>query len=223
MAGEFDPLVKCPRCGASTLVDEEGHRWCAYIGGETDAPCSWGLDSLDRGSREADVAAWRKRRGIPDPAETRVLAACEEVGYGRVMQVVSDAWRAKDPIGAFAYGPCYGSLEPHGFGTPLDLLVAWERLTADLAETRLRLAIWSGEGVPEGWSAAADGVPSIERDLGDLTAEVYADGRWLIWRDLRDDLAPGVVVEDHPGPRPVLTACAEAEAWRREQEGGDAP
>lgn len=37
-----------------------------------------------------------------------VLRACEAIGYGRVMQIASDAWRAKDPIGALTIGPCAG-------------------------------------------------------------------------------------------------------------------
>lgn len=35
---------------------------------------------------------------------------CRRIGYGRVMQVASEAWRAIDPIGAISLGPCFGSL-----------------------------------------------------------------------------------------------------------------
>lgn len=31
---------------------------------------------------------------------------CETHGYGRVMQIASDLWRKKDPIGALTVGPC---------------------------------------------------------------------------------------------------------------------
>jgi hypothetical protein len=37
-----------------------------------------------------------------------VLAACERIGYGRVMQVASDAWRKKDPVGALLVGEAAG-------------------------------------------------------------------------------------------------------------------
>jgi len=43
--------------------------------------------------------------------EERVLALCEEHGYGRVMQVASELWRRKDPSGAIALGDCYGVIE----------------------------------------------------------------------------------------------------------------
>jgi hypothetical protein len=49
-------------------------------------------------------------------AEARQLRAiieplCREHGYGRVMQLVSQWWREKDPVGAISLGPCYGELE----------------------------------------------------------------------------------------------------------------
>jgi hypothetical protein len=40
-----------------------------------------------------------------------IVHICRTIGYGRVMQVASDAWRAVDPHGAISLGPCYGSLE----------------------------------------------------------------------------------------------------------------
>lgn len=83
------------------------------------------------------------------------------------------------------------------------------RLEAELAETRLRLAIWSGEGVPEGWEAAADGDPYIVRTVGKRRARVAPDGRWDAIGTTLD--GPGRRV--HPDPRPVLEALAAAEAW----------
>lgn len=35
-----------------------------------------------------------------------------KMGYGRMMQMVSDHWRDLDPVGALSVGPCYdGSAE----------------------------------------------------------------------------------------------------------------
>lgn len=92
---------------------------------------------------------------------------------------------------------------------------------AALAEQSALLALWSsGEAgtLPDGWTCAADRVPSLERDLGRLTAEVDAGGGWFIWRDLKDPDDDAEVLERHPGPRPILTACAEA-SERLEQLG----
>lgn len=43
-----------------------------------------------------------------EPYRQAVLRACEAIGYGRVMQIASDAWRQKDPTGALTVGPCAG-------------------------------------------------------------------------------------------------------------------
>jgi hypothetical protein len=48
--------------------------------------------------------------------EHRLLAdlqvICRALGYGRVMQFASEAWRQFDPYGAISLGPCFGELEP---------------------------------------------------------------------------------------------------------------
>lgn len=36
---------------------------------------------------------------------------CREHGYGRIMQLVSEWWRERDPVCAISLGPCYGTLE----------------------------------------------------------------------------------------------------------------
>mgnify|MGYP000642368484 CR=1 FL=1 len=44
---------------------------------------------------------------IPEGAEiVAIKVLCERFGYGRVMQVASDLWQSKDPIGALVVGPC---------------------------------------------------------------------------------------------------------------------
>lgn len=102
MPADFDGLT-CPRCGAGSLAPEEGHRYCSYTGGDTDAPCSWGLGSLDRGSREADVAALVQAAGPHrsprpgavgdeggDPVTAADLVGTEHArgcGYGRPYSV----------------------------------------------------------------------------------------------------------------------------------------
>jgi hypothetical protein len=38
--GEFDG-ERCPKCGASTLRDKYGRRWCSYVGGHSSPCCTW--------------------------------------------------------------------------------------------------------------------------------------------------------------------------------------
>lgn len=54
--------------------------------------------------REYDDAEERALRPV-------VLPLCERHGYGRMMQLISEWWREKDPVGAISLGPCYGTLE----------------------------------------------------------------------------------------------------------------
>lgn len=49
---------------------------------------------------------------IADPAISGSLRLlCEQHGYGNVMATVSTLWRERDPVGAFAFGPCIGTLD----------------------------------------------------------------------------------------------------------------
>lgn len=38
----------------------------------------------------------------------------ENIGYGRMMQIISHIWREKDPVAAFVVGPCYKQVEVYG-------------------------------------------------------------------------------------------------------------
>ena len=40
-----------------------------------------------------------------------VVRICEQIGYGRVMQIASEAWRGKNPKGAISMGECFGTIE----------------------------------------------------------------------------------------------------------------
>ena len=42
-----------------------------------------------------------------------ILNICEEIGYGRVMQIAADAWREKDPVGALTIGPAVDRVKAH--------------------------------------------------------------------------------------------------------------
>ena len=42
--------------------------------------------------------------------ENRVGALCEDIGYGRVMQITSELWRRKDPLGALTVEPTFGEV-----------------------------------------------------------------------------------------------------------------
>jgi hypothetical protein len=59
----------------------------------------------------------RRSPGRPDPSveqrdheEQQVVALCGRFGYGRVMQIASEAWAKKDPVGALIVGTCRGLL-----------------------------------------------------------------------------------------------------------------
>jgi len=88
-----------------------------------------------------------------------------------------------------------------------------EQARDQLAEARARLAVWSGEGVPEGWRAIADGEPYLTRRDGPWRVDVDPRGGWSGWRD-DDPIGDGyieIVHESDAGS--VLAALAEAEAW----------
>lgn len=34
---------KCPKCGASLLVNDYGKKWCSFIGGESQKACDYGI------------------------------------------------------------------------------------------------------------------------------------------------------------------------------------
>lgn len=172
--GEYVP---CPACkeearhpaGASTTTPPEGatppsgpgpcpatgYGWtCARPAGHDGPHVHCGLADASTCARWVEGA---ETAPPPDdePLLAEVLRVCEAIGYGRVMQAVSDRWREIDPRGAFACGPCYGSL-PEGVATPLDLLEAYESATARLADAELRVALWSGAPV-EGWERGGGG------------------------------------------------------------------
>jgi hypothetical protein len=97
--------------------------------------------------------------------------------------------------------------------TMRDLADDVQRLRALLDEERARLAVWSGEGVPEGWRAIADGEPYLTRRAGPWRVDVDPYGEWSGWRD-DDPIGDGyieIVHESDAGS--VLAAIAEAEAW----------
>ncbi len=53
-----------------------------------------------------------------EAAESQVKDLCEFIGYGRVMQIASEAWQEKDDKGAFQIGTCVGLTEPCGCEKP---------------------------------------------------------------------------------------------------------
>lgn len=207
MPASFDGLT-CPRCGAGSLATEEGHRYCSYIGGDTDAPCSWGLGKHDRGSREADRAEWRKKRGIPEPCPANHPAAC----YGRLEQVL-----AEEPIDGCRW--CQTEeWRRKAEGEATRLGNERSALRDTLAEQSTLLALYSGGKagkVPGGWTVTIGRDPAFTlMDRGQRRrVYVYADGRIE-----RFDFK-AATEESDPGPRPVLTACAEAERWLAERGG----
>lgn len=48
--------------------------------------------------------------------ETQIIEfICEQIGYGRVMQIASELWQKKDPTGALTIGPCTGLKKSDAF------------------------------------------------------------------------------------------------------------
>lgn len=67
--GEWDG-GRCPRCGCSTLSNKRGDRWCSFVGGGIERPCTWGLDEkiaeLGRTWREAHGCVVDRAEGTTD-------------------------------------------------------------------------------------------------------------------------------------------------------------
>ena len=60
-----------------------------------------------------------------DGHQAAILAACAAIGYGRVMQMASQAWCRRDPLGALTVGPCVGTVvEKHSEAFSLQCAVA---------------------------------------------------------------------------------------------------
>lgn len=91
-----------------------------------------------------------------------------------------------------------------------------ERLRADVAEAQALLALYSGGArghMPSGgWESTCEDAGCFRQWVGDTLIEVEADGSWSAWR-YRQREGFSAVLADHPGPRPILVACAAAEAW----------
>lgn len=41
------------------------------------------------------------------------VEANREIGYGWMLQMISELWHRSDPVGALTVGPCYGTLDRH--------------------------------------------------------------------------------------------------------------
>lgn len=58
-----------------------------------------------RGEERGD-ACMPPKMYIEDDAMRRVvIAICEAIGFGRVMQIAADEWHRRDPVGALTVGP----------------------------------------------------------------------------------------------------------------------
>ncbi len=96
--------------------------------------------------------------GIPDPEIAGlVLDLCERHGYGNVMATASALWRKKDPVGAHACGPCFGSVE-----------YFLKLAKRPLLKTSLRQAMKNTEGVRDKLAESESG-PNCKYCGRDLT------------------------------------------------------
>lgn len=41
-----------------------------------------------------------------DRDKAAIIAICERIGFGRVMQIAAEEWQRRDSIGALTVGPC---------------------------------------------------------------------------------------------------------------------
>ncbi|HSX23219.1 MAG TPA: hypothetical protein VLE97_10650 [Gaiellaceae bacterium] len=62
-------------------------------------------------AQEVRAGAWAKTAPMPDEAFAAFVDRHREFGYGRMMHVISELWRATDPRGALSVGDTYGILE----------------------------------------------------------------------------------------------------------------
>ena len=46
-----------------------------------------------------------------DKRFARLVEEMQQMGYGRMMQIISEIWFRIDPMGALTVGPCYGTME----------------------------------------------------------------------------------------------------------------
>ena len=90
---------------------------------------------------EKDFLAAIKRIDSHERVDLHTLRAiCERIGYGRVMQATEELWREKDPGGEHTVGPCRVTLDRAGFRDNMDLLLAWEKVPADVQQTARKAA-----------------------------------------------------------------------------------
>ena len=111
MTATTEPSARCSYCGAAAGYAAscgEATVWvCKHHVG---AACAIWL--YDLGRTCVDVRKLRTTAVETMTDETAdVQALCLRYGYGRVMQIASELWRQRDPIGAIALGECYGTLE----------------------------------------------------------------------------------------------------------------
>jgi len=59
-----------------------------------------------------------ERLSIIAPEDAEVLALCERVGFGAVMDSAYRQWRRRDPMGAFLVGTCAGMVRSDAARTP---------------------------------------------------------------------------------------------------------
>ena len=63
---------------------------------------------------QAEEAEFALRLGTRQEAEfLGFVEANREMGYGRMLQMISAIWYRSDPDGALTVGPCYGTMVRH--------------------------------------------------------------------------------------------------------------
>lgn len=60
---------------------------------------------------EAKSEAWERAQRVKAPEDAEILAICERIGFGAVMDSASRQWILRDPIGAFYIGGCLSKQE----------------------------------------------------------------------------------------------------------------
>jgi hypothetical protein len=71
-------------------------------------------NTLDEKTIQEIERVYAKIDAYEAPFKSALQSICETIGYGRVMQLSSQMWQEKDPVGSFVVGTCKGSTVPCG-------------------------------------------------------------------------------------------------------------
>lgn len=100
-----------------------------------------------------------------EPFTSMVRQYGPQIGYGRMMQIVSHIWHEKDPVGALVVGPCYKQVEVYG---------EYFDLVDQLQSTQQEIGILTAklEVAEDGWDTSLSMLNKIKQQLNDAQQEI---------------------------------------------------